>query len=170
MLRGAGIVALFVLAACGQSSVAPKVTPSAPVAQANWNQDISFQGELSGHMSGIVADVGSRTSVCTGPKPRTGQLWADRFFGTIDTSGNVWGIIFNVGNYAGPGTYKNAAVAVQVFNPNDSTHVWENLASDAVTFTLDRGQESGSVDAVLTNADTGKGGALHVTGRWNCKS
>ena|SRR2546430_3097911 len=170
MLRGAGIVALFVLAACGQSSPTVKVSPSVPVTTANWSQDLTFSGELSGHMTGIVADIGSRTSECTGAKPRTGQLWADRFFGTIDSGGTEWGVIFNVGNFAGPGTYKDGAVSVQVFNPDDSTKVWENLGSDSVTFVLARSEESGTVDAVLTNADTGKGGAMHLTGRWNCKS
>ena len=170
MLRGAGIVALFVLAACGQSSPTAAVSPTPPVTQATWSQDLNFSGDLSGRMTGIVADVGTRTSVCTGAKPRTGQLWADRFFGRVDSSGNVWGVIFNVGNYAGPGTYKDGAVAIQVFNPDDSKKVWENLGSDSVTFVLDRSQQSGTLDAKLTNADTGKGGSLHLTGRWNCKA
>jgi len=170
MLRGAGIVALLVVAACGQSSPTVRATPSAPAVQANWNQDITFAGDLTGHMSGIVADVGSRTSVCTGARPRTGELWADRFFGSIDSSGVVWGVIFNLGNYAGPGTYRDGAVAVQVFDPDDSTKVWENLGSDSVTFVLDRSQESGTVDAKLTNADTGKPAALHLTGSWNCRA
>jgi len=171
MLRRAGIVALFVLAACGQSS-GPKaaVSPSVPVQPANWTQDISFSGDLTGHMAAIVADVGNRTSVCTGARPRTGQLWADRFFGAINNDGSVYGVIFNVGNYAGPGTYKDGAVTVQVFDPADPTRVWENLGADSVTFVLDRSQESGMVDAKLTNADSGKGGALHITGSWHCKA
>jgi hypothetical protein len=121
-------------------------------------------------MAAIVADIGNRTSVCTGARPRTGQLWADRFFGTINSDGSVYGVIFNVGNFAGPGTYKDAAVTVQVFDPADTTRVWESLGADSVTFVLDRSQESGTVDAKLTNADTGKAGALHITGSWNCKA
>jgi len=156
--------------ACGESSAAQKASPSVAPVQHTWNQDLTLAGDVNGHMTGIVADVGTRTSVCTGAKPRTGQLWADRFFGRVDSSGNVWGVIFNVGNYAGPGTYKDGAVAIQVFNPDDSKKVWENLGSDSVTFVLDRSQQSGTLDAKLTNADTGKGGALHLTGRWNCKA
>ena len=170
MLRGAGVVALFVLAACGQSSTTAAVTPSVPATTGSWSQDLTFSGDVHGHMTTIVADVGTRTSVCTGARPRTGQLWADRFFGSIDASGQVWGVIFNVGNFAGPGTYKGAAVSVQVFNPDDNSKLWENLNSDAVTFVLDRNEESGTVDAMLTNADTGKSGAVHVVGRWNCQA
>ena len=171
MLRGAGIVALVVLAAaCGQSSVASKVTPSVPAVQATWNQDLSLTGEVSGHMSGIVADVGTQNSACTGLKPRPGQTWSDKFYGTIDTSGTVWGIDFVIQNFGGPGTYSSAAVAVQVHNA-DNSKVWQNTSSaDKVVFTLDRSGQSGTIDALLTNADSGKAGAVHLTGGWNCKA
>ena len=59
-------------------------------------------------MTGIVADVGDQTSACTGLKPRPGQTWSDKFYGTID--------------------------------------------------------------AQLTNADSGKAAAVHLTGAWNCKA
>src|SRR5215831_15273018 len=67
MLRGAGIVALCVLlAACGESSAASKVTPSVPPVQHTWSQDITLAGDIAGHMTAIVADVGTQTSACTG--------------------------------------------------------------------------------------------------------
>src|SRR5207237_9532108 len=135
---GAGIVALVGLAACGQSSPTAAVSPTPPVTQATWSQDINFSGDLSGRMTGIVADAGTRTRVCTGAKPRTGQLWADRVFGRVDSSGKVWGVIFNVGNYAGPGTDKDGAVAVQVFNHHDPRMVWEDQGSDSCRFVLAR--------------------------------
>ena len=55
---------------------------------------------------------------------------------------------------------------------HDSSHlkVWENQGGDAVTFTLDHTQQSGTIDAMLTNADSGKAGAVHVTGHWNCRA
>jgi hypothetical protein len=46
--------------------------------------------------------------------------------------------------------------------------VWQSRGSDRVTFILDRSQQSGTIDAMLTNAATGKDG-LHVTGTWNCR-
>ena len=134
MLRGAGIVALFVLAACNQSSPAPRVSPSVPAAQASWNQDLTFGGEVTGHMSAIVPNAPTQISACTGAKPRAGQTWADEFYGFIDSSGSTWGVTFVINNYAGPGTYTGQAVQVQVHN-DGNTRVWENLGADAVTFT-----------------------------------
>jgi hypothetical protein len=171
MLRGAGIVALCVLlAACGQSSAAPKASPSLPPVVATWQQDLTLAGDVSGHMTGIVADVGTQTSACTGAKPRPGQTWSDKFYGTIDSSGTVWGIDFVIQNYGGPGTYGSAAVAVQLHS-TDNSQVWQNTgAADKVVFTLDRSGQSGTIDAQLTNADTGKDAAEHLTGTWNCKA
>ena len=65
MLRGAGIVALFVLAACNQSSPTPRVSPSVPAVQATWTQDLTFSGELTGHMTTIVPNTAAMTSACT---------------------------------------------------------------------------------------------------------
>src|SRR6266700_2990615 len=90
MLRGAGIVALVVIAAaCGGSSAAPKESPSVPVVAATWTQDLTFNGDVAGHMAGIVADTSTQQSGCTGAKPRAGQTWADEFFGLIDSSGEI---------------------------------------------------------------------------------
>ena len=145
------------------------VSPPTPVAAATWAQDLTISGEISGHMTGIVADSGDRQSACTGAKPRPGQTWADEFFGLIDTSGDVWGIDFVILNYGGPGVYRDQGVAVEL---HDATNlkVWENQSGDAVTFVLDHTQQSGTVDALLSSADTGKPGGLHLTGRWNCKA
>jgi hypothetical protein len=168
MLRGAGIVALIVLAACNQSSPTVRVSPSVPAAQASWNQDLTLTGELTGHMSGIVTSTSAQFSECTGAKPRTGETWSDSFYGTIDGTGTVWGVIFLIANYGGPGGYQNAGVNVQVHSL-DGLKVWENLGSDKVKFTLDRTAQSGTVDAMLTDAASGKTGAVHLTGTWNCQ-
>ena len=170
MLRGAGIVAaLIVLAACNESSPVVRVSPSPPPAAATWTQDLSFSGEITGHMTSIVPSTASLQSACTGAKPRPGQTWADEFYGSIDTSGAVWGIDFVIQNYGGPGVYKDQAIEIQVHDA-DSGKVWLSMTGDTVTFTLDRAQQSGTVDATLTNADSGKAGSLHLSGRWNCKA
>ena len=145
------------------------VSPSTQAVAASWNQNLTLTGEVTGHMTGIVADSGDQQSACTGAKPRPGQTWADEFYGLIDSSGDVWGIDFVVLNYGGPGVYRDQSVAVEV---HDATNlkVWENQIGDAVTFVLDHTQQSGSIDALLTNADSGKAGGLHLTGRWNCKA
>lgn len=172
MLRGAGTVALIVLLlACGQSNGAgPKASPSAPAVRASWTQDLTFAGDVSGHMAGIVADVGDQTSACTGLKPRPGQTWSDKFFGTLDSTGAVWGLDFVIQNYGGPGTYDSAAIAVQLHS-TDNQQVWQNTSgSDKVVFVLDRTGQSGTIDAQLTNAASGKSGAEHLTGTWHCKA
>src|SRR5260370_7795766 len=121
MLRGAGIVALCVLLmACGESSAAQKASSSVPPVQHSWNQDLMLAGEVSGHMTGIVADVGTQTSSCTGAKPRPGQTWSNKFYGTVDASGAVWGIDFVIQNYGGPGTHDTRAVAAQLHSPDDT--------------------------------------------------
>jgi hypothetical protein len=144
-------------------------SPSVPAVVATWNQNLTLSGEISGHMSGIVPDNGEQQSACTGAKPRPGQTWADEFFGLIDSSGDVWGIDFVILNYGGPGVYRDQNVAVEV---HDATNlkVWENQIGDSVTFVLDHTQQSGTIDALLTNAESGKAGGLHLTGRWNCKA
>lgn len=172
MLRGAGIVALIVLIqACGQSTGgAPKASPSAAAVKATWSQDLTLAGDVSGHMTGIVANVGDQTSACTGLKPRPGQTWSDKFYGTIDSTGAVWGLDFVIQNYGGPGTYDSAAVAVQLHS-TDNAQVWQNTtSSDKVVFVLDRTGQSGTIDAQLTNAASGKPAAEHLTGTWHCKA
>ena len=171
MLRVAGIVALFVLlTACGGSSAAPAVSPSTAAVASTWAQDLTLRGDVSGHMTGIVADNGDQQSACTGAKPRAGQTWADEFFGQIDESGDVWGIDFVILNYGGPGVYRDQNVAVEVHDATNPLKVWENQNTEPVTFVLDHSQQSGTVDALLTNADSGKSGGLHLTGHWNCKA
>src|SRR6266851_5156442 len=152
MLRAAGIVALIVLAACNEPSAKPSPSPTPIVAQGSWTQNLTFAGELSGHMAGIVPDVGVQKSQCTGGRTHSGE---------------VWGVVFQINNFRGPGTYQNSSVTVEVHN-GDATKVWQSRGSDKITFVLDRSQQSGTVDAMLTNATTGKDG-LQVTGHWNCR-
>jgi hypothetical protein len=167
MLRAAGIVALFVLVACGQNNTPAVASPSPIIAQGNWTQNLTFTGELTGQMSGITADTGDHVNACTGAKTRNGEQWADTFYGMIDTSGRVWAIAFVVNNFRGPGTYHTADVSLAVRSA-DNTRVWLNQPANKVTFTLAPGQQSGTIDAGLTNAVSGKTG-LQIAGQWNCR-
>jgi len=114
-----------------------------------------------------VPDIGDQKSQCTGGRTHNGETWADYFYGTVDSGGQAWGVVFAINNFRGPGTYQNSAVTIEVHSI-DATKVWQSRGNDTVTFTLDRSQQSGTIDAMLTNADTGKDG-LHLTGHWNCK-
>ena len=170
MLRAAGIVALIVLTACtacGQSSSQATPTPTPAVASGNWTQNLTFTGEVNGQMKAIVPDSGSQQSQCTGSRTHSGETWADYFFGTVDASGNVWGVVFVIKNFRGPGTYANTSVTVQVHSA-DNSQVWQSSTSDKVVFVVDRNQQSGTINATMTNAATGKSG-VRLTGRWNCR-
>jgi hypothetical protein len=168
MLRVVGIIALFVLAACDQTTVKTVASPSPVIAQGNWTQNLAFAGDVSGQMTGIVADTATQHSACTGSRTRNGETWSDSIFGTVDSSGQVWQVIFLIGNFRGPGTYQNSDVNIQL-QTIDNTKAWLNLDGNKVTFTMDRSQQSGTIDAMLTNAASGKSGAEHITGTWNCK-
>ena len=168
MLRLVGIVALLVLAACGQSSVKTVASPSPVIAQGNWNQALSFSGDLKGAMTGIVSDTTTQQSECTGSRTHNGETWSDAFYGSVDSSGQVWGVVFLLKNFRGPGTYLNQAVTVEVHSP-DALNVWSSDAGDKVTFLVARNQQSGTINATLTNATTGKIAAEHITGSWNCR-
>jgi hypothetical protein len=169
MLRVAGIVALIVLAtACEQTNVKPATSPSPVIAQGNWSQNLTFAGEVTGQMSGIVPDTGGVKSECTGSKTHIGDNWAATIYGSVDSGGDTWGIVFFIENFSGPGTYVNNSVTVEMHSV-DVSKVWKSREGDKVTFTIDRSQQTGTVDATLTNATSGKVGAQHITGLWNCR-
>lgn len=169
MLRVAGIVALIVLAtACEPTNVKPAASPSPVIAQGNWSQNLTFAGEVPGQMSGIVPDTGGVKSECTGSKTHVGDLWANTIYGSVDSSGDIWGVVFLIDNFSGPGTYVNSSVSVEMHNL-DTSKVWKSRDGDKVTFTIGRNQQSGTVDATLTNATSGKVAAQHITGLWNCR-
>src|SRR4029077_3447891 len=167
MLRVAGIVALIVLAACGQNNTAAVASPSPVIAQGNWSQNLTFTGEITGQMTAIVADSGNQVSACTGSKTRNGEQWADTFYGMVGSGGQVWSIAFNVNNFRGPGAYHGADVSFAV-RSLDGTQKWLNQPADKITFTLDASQQSGTIDATLSEVASGKT-ALHITGQWNCQ-
>ena len=169
MLRVAGIVALIVLAtACEQTNVKPATSPSPVIAQGNWSQNLTFAGEVTGQMSGIVPDTGGVKSECTGSKTHIGDPWTDTTYGSVDSSGDVWGVVFLIDNFSGPGTYAIGSVKVELHS-QDASKVWSSRARDKVTFTIERNQQTGTIDATLTNATSGKVAAQHITGRWNCR-
>jgi hypothetical protein len=169
MLRVVGIVALIVLAtACDQTTVKTVPSPSPVIAQGNWTQGLTLTGEVPGQMTGIVPDTGDQKSACTGSKSHVGEQWSDTFYGTVDSGGSIWGVVFLVDNFSGPGTYLNNSVTIEMHSA-DISKVWRSRDGDKVTFTVDRSQQSGTIDATMTNASTGKVAAQHITGQWNCR-
>src|ERR1700704_6532448 len=130
MLRVAGIVALIVLAtACESTNVKPAASPSPVIAQGNWSQNLTFAGEGTGQVSGIVPDTGGVRSECTGSKTHVGDRWADAIYGLVDSSGDVWGVVFFINNFSGPGTYANTSVAIEMHSV-DASKVWKSRDGD----------------------------------------
>ena len=176
MLRLAGIVALVVLTACGQQTAKVAPSPSPVIAQGNWNQNLTLTGDLAGHIASIVPDQATQQTFCSGQKVRLGETWSDTFYATVDESGAEWQMNILVENFRGPGTYTNHDVKIALESP-DNSHAWlnqdadssQNLPADKVTFTIDRTMQSGTMDAWLTNASSGKRAAEHITGSWNCR-
>lgn len=168
MLRVVGIVALFVLAACDSTTAKVAASPSPVIPQGNWSQNLTLTGDLSGHITTIVPDTSTQQSTCSGSKARNGEMWADSFFTTVGPSGDQWQLTIVVQNFRGPGTYANGDVNVVLQSP-DNTKAWLSLSADKVTFTIDRSQQSGTIDASLTSASSGTTAAEHIKGTWNCR-
>lgn len=168
MLRLVGIVALIVLAACGQNNVDSTASPSPVIAEGNWTQQLVFAGEVKGAMTAIVPDNGTQSSECTGARTHNGETWSDTFYGTVDSSGTVWGVVILINNFRGPGTYLNQDVTVEMHSV-DTSQVWSSADGGKVNFVLARNQQTGTIDASLTNSSTGKAAAEHITGSWNCR-
>ena len=176
MLRCAGIVALFVLAACGQNTAKVAPSPSPVIAQGTWTQNLTLTGDLPGRITTIVPDQGTQQTFCSGAKVRNGEIWSESFYANVETSGDEWQLNIIVENFRGPGTYTNKDVKISLQSP-DNSKAWLNqdadptnkLNADKVMFTIDRTLQSGSIDALLTNASSGKRGAEHITGTWNCR-
>src|SRR5438045_1599844 len=177
MLRVVGIVALFVLAACDQTTAKVGPSPSPVIAQGSWTQNLTLTGELPGRITTIVADQGTQQTFCSGAKARNGETWASTFYTTVDATGSEWQLSIDVANFRGPGTYTNRDVQISLQAP-DNSRAWLNqdadanakLAADKVTFTMERTMQSGTIDAQLTSAISGKRGAESIAGSWNCRS
>jgi hypothetical protein len=175
-MRLAGIV-LAVLVAAGCAGVqaprvdppppAPTSTPSAsPTPAASWVQDLDFSGDLTGKMTTVVP-VGPQTpSECTGRNSRPSGTWASSIFGSIGS--DVYGVLFAVGRYRGPGSYSGSDVTVQVHR-FDNSAVWQSSGDTQTAFAVNADEESGTVDATLVNLASNQA-SMRVQGRWSCNT
>lgn len=153
----------------GAASALPPTSPTpSPTGSAfgNWSESLDFAGDLGGHMSTVVANDTSRRSECTGKNSKTGGTWASTLYG--DVGGKTFGVIFTISGYRGPGLYREGAGTVQVHSVGGD-HDWQSRAGDALTVTVGNDEESGTVDANLTNLADGRS-KLHLTGSWTCRT
>lgn len=149
------------------SSPSSPVATGAPVGGVPWSEALDFSGDLSGHMSTVVPNDATRRSECTGKHSKVSGSWASTLYG-VAGAGSIYGVIFAASGYRGPGVYREGATTVQV-HAIDGSRDWQSRAGDAVTLTVANDEESGTVDAVLTNLADGKS-KLHLTGSWSCRT
>jgi hypothetical protein len=175
----AGMAAVVALSGCSAlqdaAAPAPSATPASSAALtaprpspsgAAWAEDLAFSGEMAGRMTGIVPNQPGQTSNCTGPNSKTGGQWASTFFGQV--ANGVYGLVITANPYRGPGSYPAGPTAIEVYSA-DLKQVWHSQAGDTVTFVVNNDEQTGTVDAVLTNQGDGKT-KLHVTGTWSCRA
>jgi hypothetical protein len=117
-------------------------------------------------MTVVPPNVGGQQSECTGKNSRTGGTWASTIYVLLGSQ--KYGVTFLALHYRGPATYAEDVTSVQVFNP-DHSKAWQNLDSDPVKFTVNADEESGTVQATLTNLSNAKS-KLTLTGTWNCRT
>jgi hypothetical protein len=173
--RRAAIVLALLMAACG-TSTAPTATtstpspPPSPAASpstgAGWIENLTLSGDLKGNATVVPPNVGNQQSECSGKNSRTGGTWASTIYVLLGSQ--KYGVAFLSTQYRGPATYAEDAASVQVFTP-DHAKAWQNLASDPVKFTVNADEESGTVDATLTNLSNAQT-KLMVKGTWSCRT
>src|SRR5467141_1029114 len=137
MLRVVGIVALFVLAACNQTSVKLRPSPSPVIAQGSWTQNLTLAGDLTGQIVNIVPDQGTQQTFCSGSKVRNGETWSDSFYATVDSTGSEWQVNIIIENFRGPGTYTNNDVKISLQSA-DNTKAWLNQDVDGAHADADK--------------------------------
>ena len=105
-------------------------------------------------------------SECTGRNSRPSGTWASSIFGNVGT--DVYGVLFAVGKYRGPGSYSGSDLTVQVHR-SDNSAVWQSAGDSQTTLTVDPDEESGSVDATLVNLASNRAG-IRLQGTWSCST
>jgi hypothetical protein len=158
---------------CGPLPEAPAPPPPPPpatvapaTAAPTWVQNLNFSGDLSGNMARIAPPAPNQTSECSGKNSKAVGTWASTLFGPVGAE--VFGVVVLSSGYRGPATYDQGKASVQVYNP-DKSRVWQSQSGDLVSFTVNPDEESGSMDATLTNLGTNKS-KLKVSGRWSCRT
>lgn len=169
------MAAALALVGCAQTAdlTAPPPAPSTSAAVVAptpsgvaWAEDLAFSGELSGHMTGIVPNQPGQRSECTGPSSKTAGNWASTFFGQV--ANGVYGVVVTADPYRGPGSYTTGLAKIEVHSA-DQSKVWQTQAGDTVTFTVANDEQSGTLNAVLTNLADGKT-KLTIAGHWSCRA
>ncbi len=167
-----GSAALFGgLAGCSMLEPEPSAaTSSSPTPfvgvtpHAAWVEDLTFSGDFTGTLNQVSPGEAGMRTACTGPRGRDTGVWVLTLFGLVGS--RTFGLQVTVGDYRGPGTYAAPQASMQVFRP-DAVAGWRAAGGDQVAFTVAADEQSGTLDAHLTNL-TDNRSQLRVRGRWDC--
>lgn len=175
LLPGAVLVALtLVIAGCGSlGGGSPKAAPipdtspvsPPPVGPPGAAQDLTFSGDLNGTLTDLVSNNAGEQSSCTGVGSRAQNEWTSTLDGYLGSA--VYSVVVVAKPYRGPGTYDSSAVTVEV-NSVDDKQVWQTGTGDPVSFSVNRDELTGTLQATLHNATTDQQ-SLKVSGSWSCK-
>ena len=150
-------------AAAGATSPTPTPASGPGGSNAPWTLNLDLSGDLAGHVAGTAPSDATVHNDCTGADSARLGSWASTMAFTLGDQRYVLYLLVK--------GYKGAAVFTQGVNvevsTEDQSRAWQNEADDPVTFTVEADQQSGLLEAELTNvADKTK--KLDVAGHWSC--
>jgi hypothetical protein len=164
-------LALFVtLGGCTLVPSIPSVQQPTPVVESPspafaWVENLVLAGQVTAQVSTVASDQTGQHSGCTATDSRAQGHWASQFYFLIGP--DTWDLVVTVPHaYYGSGTYKGTDVSIQLADPT-KTKVWESQSGDVVTFVVAANEQSGTIDAQLTNL-TDLNGQVHISGSWTC--
>ena len=143
----------------------PIATPVLGAGYAPWSLNLDFSGDLTAHVTGTAAPDDLIKDECTGKDSArlTGQ-WASTM--ALNIGPQRYALVVIVDPYKGAGQF-TSNLKVEV-NSADKAKVWHNGPGDPVSLTVASDEQSGLIDATITNAATGST-KLRIAGRWSCQ-
>lgn len=176
-------IALLLTAACAAgpasplAAASPTATPTptsmpTPIAtespgesNAPWALDLDLSGDLTAHLTGTAPSDTAVQNDCTGADSIRLGSWASTMAFTSGTT--RYALYLLIKDYKGASVF-NSGVNIEVAS-EDQSQVWQNEPSDPVTLTVGSAQDSGLLEAELSNvADPSR--KLTIAGHWSCHS
>lgn len=137
---------------------------AAPNAAPSWVENLSFTGDVRGTLNQITPGDDTMRSACTGRRGQGSSTWVLTIFGAV--ARGTYGLQVRIDDYRGPGRYAAPQAGIQVFRPDNSAG-WRASGGDPVTFTVGPDQQSGDLQATMTNLANDQS-KLRVNGNWTC--
>jgi len=154
-----------------EASVPPPAAASTPAATATpagggWAESLLLSGDVAGALEQVLPPEAGGRSECSGRNSRHTGTWAGTIAGEID--GQPYDLLMTAAPYRGPGVYRPPDASVQVAKP-DGSAVWQTSGTDSATFTIAADEESGTLEATLTDLSS-QATRVRVAGRWSCRA